>query len=225
MNIAIIPAKQHSRRFPNKNIKKFFGRPLILWTIDILKKTKLFKKIYVTTNSKLINKILKKKKNIEIIKRPKSLITKQSTTIQVIKHAVKYLKNKKIFPKYVCCMYPAAPNTDYNKVIFAFKIVRKNRNKFIFPALVKSGLKDKKIFLTSIKKIKKNLINDCFYDAGQFYLANTKTWLNSKKIIKNGSKIILLKRNESVDIDTYSDFLKAKKIFKQKHLKPINKSL
>jgi pseudaminic acid cytidylyltransferase len=44
MIIAIVPAKQFSRRLPNKNIKKFSGKPIILWTISILKKTKLFKK-------------------------------------------------------------------------------------------------------------------------------------------------------------------------------------
>ena len=62
MIIAIVPAKQFSRRLPYKNIKKFFGKPMILWTISILKKTKLFKKIYVSTYTKSINELLKKKK-------------------------------------------------------------------------------------------------------------------------------------------------------------------
>ena len=217
MIIAIVPAKQFSRRLPYKNIKKFFGKPMILWTISILKKTKLFKKIYVSTDSKSINELLKKKKDIEIIKRPNFLCTNKITTLQVIKHAIEYLKNKKIYPKYICCMYPAAPNTDYNKIIYAYNTLRKdkNKNKFIFPVVPKSNLKDHSLPPVIVKKNNRDTVNEYFFDAGQFYFAKTKVWIISKKIIKNGSKVIKLKKNESIDINTYQNFLEAKKIFKQ----------
>ena len=45
MNIAIIPARGGSKIIKKKNIKIFFSKPMIYWTIDILKKSKLFKKI------------------------------------------------------------------------------------------------------------------------------------------------------------------------------------
>jgi CMP-N-acetylneuraminic acid synthetase len=114
-------------------------------------------------------------------------------------------------------MYPAAPNTDYNKIIFAFNTLRKDKNKnnFIFPVVPKSNLKDHSFPSAIVKNHKGDIVNEYFCDAGQFYFAKTKVWIISKKIIKNGSKVIKLKKNESIDINTYQDFLKAKKIFKQ----------
>ena len=54
MNIAIIPARGGSKRIKLKNVKNFFGKPIIFYTIQTLKKTKLFNKIYVSTdNSKI----------------------------------------------------------------------------------------------------------------------------------------------------------------------------
>ena len=58
MNIAIIPARGGSKRIKNKNIKIFDGKPIIYWTIIKLMKTRLFNKIYVSTDSKIIKQTL-----------------------------------------------------------------------------------------------------------------------------------------------------------------------
>ena len=59
MNIAIIPARIGSKRIKNKNVKLFYNKPIIYWTIKILKKSQLFKSIVVTSNSeKILDKLL-----------------------------------------------------------------------------------------------------------------------------------------------------------------------
>ena len=40
--VAIIPARGGSKRIKNKNIINFLGRPIISYTIDLLKKTGIF---------------------------------------------------------------------------------------------------------------------------------------------------------------------------------------
>ena len=55
--VAIIPARLGSKRVPGKNIKSFGGKPMIAWTIQSAIKTKLFKRIIVSTESKEIAKI------------------------------------------------------------------------------------------------------------------------------------------------------------------------
>ena len=40
MNLAIIPARGGSKRIKNKNIIRFFQKPIIGWTINELKKLK-----------------------------------------------------------------------------------------------------------------------------------------------------------------------------------------
>lgn len=58
-NLAIIPARGGSKRIPNKNIVDFFGKPLIVHTIEAALKSKLFKRIFVSTDSQVIADIAK----------------------------------------------------------------------------------------------------------------------------------------------------------------------
>ena len=53
-NIAIIPARIGSKRIKEKNIKIFCSKPIIQWTYEILKKSKIFSDIYVSTESEKI---------------------------------------------------------------------------------------------------------------------------------------------------------------------------
>lgn len=53
-NIAIILARGGSKRLPKKNILNFGGKPLIAWSIEAAIKSKMFKKILVSTDSKQI---------------------------------------------------------------------------------------------------------------------------------------------------------------------------
>ena len=108
MNIAIIPARGGSKRIKKKNIKIFFSKPMIYWTIDILKKSKLFKKIYVTTDSSDIRKIAKKYGALVPFLRNSDLADDQTPTLPVIRDAIKRIVvNNKI--KNVCCVYPCSP--------------------------------------------------------------------------------------------------------------------
>ena len=89
MKIAIIPARGNSKRIKRKNIKKFYNKPIIQWTIEKLKKSKLFDLIIVSSEDNEILKISKKSKCDLVIKRPKKLSGDNVTTIAVIKHAIK----------------------------------------------------------------------------------------------------------------------------------------
>ena len=60
MNIAIIPARQGSKRIKEKNIKKFLGKPIISYTIKKVKSSKLFDYVVVSTDSLKIKKISEK---------------------------------------------------------------------------------------------------------------------------------------------------------------------
>ena len=50
--LLIIPAKGYSKRIKEKNIKKFFGKPVISYILNNAKKSNLFNIIHVSTESK-----------------------------------------------------------------------------------------------------------------------------------------------------------------------------
>tara|TARA_B100000886_G_scaffold90549_1_gene59751 strand:+ start:3285 stop:3839 length:555 start_codon:yes stop_codon:yes gene_type:complete len=92
MIVIVIPAKNKSRRLPKKNMTKVFGKPLIYFTIDYARKSKIAEKIIVSSES---NEILNysKKNNLETVKRPTSLCG-ETPIIDVYKHVYKKLKKK-----------------------------------------------------------------------------------------------------------------------------------
>ena len=78
--IAVIPARGGSKRIKNKNIKLFFGKPMIAWTIIAAKKAKVFKRILVSTDNIKIAKIAKKYGAEVPFLRPKKLAGDKITT-------------------------------------------------------------------------------------------------------------------------------------------------
>ena len=55
---------------------------------------------------------------------------------------------------------------------------------------------------------------DTYHDAGQFYWANEKTWLNESIIFNKKSKIVEINYLNYMDINYPEDFKLAKKLYK-----------
>jgi len=72
--VAIIFMKYHSARVPKKNIRHLCGRPLFYWILNELRKSQYINKIIVDTDSKIIEKEIKKYFNdILVYQRPEWL--------------------------------------------------------------------------------------------------------------------------------------------------------
>ena len=94
MIFAIIPARGGSKRIKNKNIIKFFNKPIIDWTIselNRLKKKKVIDKIVISSdNNKILN--ISKKFGADIfIKRSKKLSNDKSPFQLAIVDAIRKL--------------------------------------------------------------------------------------------------------------------------------------
>ena len=215
-NIAIITARKGSKRIKNKNLKSFNGRPIIYYSIKALQKTKLFDKIIVSTNCDKTEKISRKYGIKDIVRRPDHLSTNSIGTITVINHAIKNLKKKLYTPKIICCLYPAAPLTKPKNIIYAFNQLKNKKKGFIYPSTNLKKIKKQKAIkgLINIKNIKKKegIVNDIFLDAGQFWIAKTKTWENSKTVYKKNSSTFCIEEVKS-DINTLGDWKKIEKIY------------
>ncbi len=217
-NIAIITARKGSERIKNKNLKLFFGKPIIYFSIRALQKSKIFDQIYLSTNCEKTIKVSKQYGIKDIIKRNNYLSSNKIGTITVINHALKKLKKRKISPKFVCCIYPAAPLTKYENIKFSYLKLKKNKKMdFIYPSTIlknnyhKNFNKNKLIRIKKINK-KEGIINKIYLDSGQFWYARSKTWGKSKTIYNKNSFTFSIKEKFS-DINTMNDWNKVKKIF------------
>ena len=103
--IAFIPARGGSRGIPNKNIKEFAGKPLILHSIEYALESKLVHKVIVSTDDSKISKI-SKNAGVSVIKRPSELCTDTATTESAIEH---YLHSSKVKPDIIILLQATSP--------------------------------------------------------------------------------------------------------------------
>ncbi len=218
-NIAILPARYGSKRIKNKNIKNFKSKPIIYWTYNILRKSKIFDAIFVSTDSKKIYQVCKKIGIKKFIKRPKKLSGDLIGTNEVILSAIKDL-SKKYELNNICCVYPCAVFLNIKDLKKAIKISNKDNKNFVypvaeFPSPIERALELKKD--NTISKLNKKLFDKrtqefkkTYYDTGQFYFSHKFGWLNMRKRFNFGIKI---PNYRAIDIDYPEDWKKAEFFF------------
>ena len=123
----LIPARSGSKRIKNKNIKSFHGKPIISHAIFLAKKSRLFKKIFVSTDSNKIASISKKYGAEIPFIRPKNISGDKVPDEKVRNHFIKYCKLKKLKIDYLCYLYPCTPLLEKKTLIDSFKIIKKKK--------------------------------------------------------------------------------------------------
>lgn len=88
MILGITPARGGSKGVSRKNVKFIAGKPLIAWTIEAAKMSKLLDRYVVSTEDEEIADVARSC-GAEVIYRPCELATDEATTLSVLQHVVK----------------------------------------------------------------------------------------------------------------------------------------
>ena len=187
--LCIIPARSGSKRIKNKNIKKFFGKPIIYWVIKAAKESKCFNKILVSSDGdKILN--LAKKYGVSAIKRSKKLSNDHVSVHDVIQNVILELKKKGENYKYVCYILPTAALIKSKDIIKSFALIKRKKGKFIItisnyltPINQVLRINKKRIVIMKNSKnfLKKNqYLKENYHDAGHIYWGTSKDILTYK---------------------------------------------
>jgi len=225
-NLAIIPARGGSKRIPHKNIKKFLGKPIIAYSIEIAIESGLFDKVMVSTDDEEIaNVALKYGAKVPFI-RSLSNSDDNATIADVINEVLDFYESKHELPSIICCLFATAPFITKNMLIHGYnKIVKENFSssftiqKFDYPIL-RALKKNKNGYLEMIWKEHLNTrsqdLPPAYHDAGQFYFAKVNSFLEEGTFFTKKSTGIELSNVEAIDIDTEEDWKFAEQLFKIK---------
>jgi len=201
----------------NKNIKNFFGKPLILHTLDLAYKVNIFTKIVVTSDSNKILNICKKKSNL-LIQRPKRLSNNSISKIQVIKHALKY-SEKKFSTNFdiIFDLDVTSPLRLKSDIYKAFKIFKKKKSNNLIS--VNESHKNPYFNMVERKNGKLKLVKEnrktyhsrqkapsVFDVNASIYIWKREALLKNKNIVNTDTEIFVMPKHRSVDIDTEFDF-------------------
>ena len=218
MNIlCTVCARGGSTGIKNKNIKKLFNKPLILHTLLQAKKSRIFDKIIVSTDSNKIINICKRKVDY-IVKRPKKLSTAKASKIFAIKHALTQaeINFKKKFD-IVIDLDATSPLRNIDDII-------KAKNKFVrnkYENLISVCHSKKNPYFNIVEKTKKGLklvreteknyvrrqdAPDVYDINASIYIWKRAALLNTNKVVKNKTGFYIMPKIRSIDIDDYFDF-------------------
>jgi N-acylneuraminate cytidylyltransferase len=213
----MIPARANSRRIPNKNIKDFLGKPIITYPIETAKASGIFDDIVVYTDNPDIGSIAIENNILSWKRNPAS---DNETLTETVLNFLSEEKFKDI--DYLCVLLPTAVFVDKKVISYLTLETLMKRNEYdcaitfckyhhpiqrAFMPLV-TGMK---MVNTQFEFARTQDLLPHYYDAGQMYFLNVKSFLKQKRIFMDNIYPIII---DAVDIDNPEDWKKAEAFYK-----------
>ena len=110
--LGVITARSGSKGLKNKNILKLNSRPLLYWPIKTFMNSKFIDEFILSTDSTKISKQANRYKCKTPFLRPARLSKDNSSSVDVVIHAINFFKEQKITFDYVALLEPTSPLTD-----------------------------------------------------------------------------------------------------------------
>ena len=226
--LAIIPARGGSKGLPDKNIKDLCGKPLIGWTIEQSKASKVIDEIFVSTDSLKISNVAKEYGvNVPIL-RPEELAKDSSSSMDVVDHVLSYFENKNTFFDYILLLEPTSPLRKDNDLDSAIKLAIENESvdgvislgevHMEHPMIVKKLNQKGKIesYIENVKKISQRQQTDkAYFPYGVIYMIKTKVFRNKRTFYTNNIIPYFIERWQNYEVDDIYDFIAIEAIFKK----------
>lgn len=224
MRLAVIPARGGSKRIPRKNIKPFFGKPMIVWSISAAQASGCFDRIVVSTDDEEIAELARQYGAEVPFLRPKELSDDFTGTLPVIRHAVLWFEEHEAPVDYACCIYATAPFLRAEDIQQGWETVRSaqcsyavSATSYAFPIQRAFRLNDDgrlSMFNPEQFQTRSQDLEEAYHDAGQFYWGVKQAWLELLPFFGEDTIPVILPRHRVQDIDTQEDWQRAEIIFR-----------
>lgn len=219
MKLCIIPARGGSKRIPHKNIKPFFGRPMIGWSIAAARESGCFDRIIVSTDDPEIAKVAQELGAEVPFLRPSNLSDDFTGTGPVTGHAMAHMQSSGVDVTAVCCLYATAPFVRSSDINAGLSLLQNNSCDFVFsvttyafpPARALRIHADNRVEMINPahELTRSQDLEEVVHDAGQFYWGTPKAWSEDRSVYGKNSIALPLPRHLVQDIDTPEDWNRA----------------
>ncbi len=222
MKIAVIPARGGSKRIPRKNIKPFYGKPMIGYAIEAARASMAFDRVIVSTDDAEIAEVAKAHGAELPFFRPPELSDDRTPTVPVIAHAIHACDELGWGVEYACCIYPGVPfistddlRTAYTQLLatgahYVFPVTR-------FPSPIQRALRrlpngSVEPFQPEFAATRTQDLEPGYFDVGQFYWGKASAWLKGLNLHLKGVTLVIPEWRV-VDIDTPADWERAERLY------------
>ena len=215
--IAIIPARGGSKRIPRKNIRDFFGQPIIAYPIRAALDSGCFDEVMVSTEDEEIAEVARKFGASVPFMRSAENAQDHIGTVEVLLEVLEqYAEQGRGFSD-LCCMYPCNPfaTPDIIRESFEFyqEVEKKARGAFIVTEInpnVWRGfrVRDNKFSMLWPENYHQRTqdLETFFVDAAQLYWLNPRVLYGQKRLFSEDGAMLVRSALEAQDIDTEEDW-------------------
>ncbi|MFP6008526.1 pseudaminic acid cytidylyltransferase [Helicobacter pylori] len=215
--IAIVLARSSSKRIKNKNIIDFFNKPMLAYPIEAALNSKLFEKVFISSDSMEYVNLAKNYGASFLNLRPEVLADDRATTLEVMAYHMKELELKD--GDIACCLYGASALLQEKHLKNAFETLKQNQNTdYVFTCAPFSASPYRSFSLENgvqmaFKEHSNTRTQDLktlYHDAGLFYMGKAQAFKEMRPIFSPNSIALELSPLEVQDIDTLEDLELAK---------------
>ncbi len=224
-SIAIIPARGGSKRIPRKNMKKFCGKPMLVWSIEAAHASGLFDAILVSTDDEEIASLAEANGAEAPFRRPAELADDRTPILPVVVHAIRWTEEHRGPVRLACSISATAPFLQSSFLHEGFDLLEAHPDaaftfgvtSFAFPIFRSIKINADgavSMFWPEHELTRSQDLPQAWHDAGQFYWGRKDAFLNNAGIFSAHSYPVILPRHQVQDIDTPEDWEMAEKLFR-----------
>jgi len=203
MILGITPARGGSKGIPRKNIKELCGKPLIAWTIEAAKQSKLLDRYVVSTEDKAIAEVARKY-GAEVIYRPPELARNDTPTLSVLQDVL-----KKIDADIIVLLYCTSPVRDRGIIDQCIKRFLETNADSLATGFTC------KLYEWGTYSARRQDLKGFFHDDGNVYVIKADLIRRGKLWGKKMEKMEI-RREQNIEIDDEFDFWLAEQILKKR---------
>jgi pseudaminic acid cytidylyltransferase len=224
MNVAIIPARGGSKRIPRKNIKPFFGNPLLAYPIQAALTIGLFDSVIVSTDDPEIAETARRFGAETPFIRPAELADDHTPTQPVLDHALNWVTTNRGPVDYFCSLY-ANPFITAANLLQGFSLLRQLPGALVVMGVTDFGYPIQRAFRHTAQGTlvymypeyaltRSQDLEPAFHDAAQFYWHDV---IGLERARSRGESTcaypLLIPRHLCQDLDTPEDWAVAEKLY------------
>jgi CMP-N-acetylneuraminic acid synthetase len=225
--LAIIPAREGSKRLPRKNLRPLGGLPLIAWSIRAAREAGV-EEVMVTTDSPEIAEVSRNAGAAVPFLRPPELATDTASTFDAVRHAVDFYREQmgRTF-EFVLLLQPTSPLRGGEDIEAALRLQGETASDAVIsvcetghsPLWSNTLPPDRSLegFLGEDAARRSQDLPTYYRLNGAIYLCRTERLLREKTFFfLNRIHAHVMPRERSVDIDTELDFAFAECLLARK---------
>ncbi len=198
MSIAVIPAKGVSKRVPRKNVRDFYGKPMLVYSIETARASGLFDQIIVSTEDEDI-KAIARAAGAWAMHRPANLLEDEAGPNDVVGQVLRTLEEQNEYSsEFACCIYATSP--------------------MMLPGDLQAGFRELERAQYAI-----SICDDpsrSLTDAGMFIWGRSRAFMDGASLYAGHTALVPISAHRVIDINTTEDWERAEVMYAALHKIP-----